>query len=141
MSAIQRGFINPFRNKARAVAVVALLSLVTGFLALMVQATVASRQQIASMEGRVRTLIELREAGAFGTGGFGGDKPIGEEHFSTDTLEAVRKIPSARNLARVDEYVDEPEVDPSKKNATDGSASATNDVAARNVKEALQTKR
>lgn len=97
--------------------VVALLSLVTGFLALMVQATVASRQQIASMEGRVRTLIELREAGAFGTGGFGGDKPIGEEHFSTDTLEAVRKIPSARNLARVDEYVYKPEVDPSKKNA------------------------
>ena len=141
MSAIQRGFINPFRNKARAVAVVALLSLVTGFLALMVQATVASRQQIASMEAHVRTLIELREAGASGTGGYGGDKPIGEEHFSTDALEAVRKIPSARNLARVDEYVYKPEVDPSKKNATDGSASATNDVAARNVKEALQTKR
>lgn len=117
MSAIQRGFVNPFRNKARAVVVVALLSLVTGFLALMVQATVASREQIAGMEGRVRTLIELREAGAFGTGGFGGDKPIGEEHFSTDTLEAVRKIPSARNLARVDEYVYKPEVDPSKKNA------------------------
>jgi len=141
MSVIQQGFINPFRNKAGAVVVVAPLSLVTGFLALMVQATVASRQQIASMEAHVRTLIELREAGASGTGGYGGDKPIGEEHFSTDTLEAVRKIPGARNLARVDEYVDEPEVDPSKKNATDGSASATNDVAARNVKEALQTKR
>lgn len=97
--------------------VVVLLSLVTGFLALMVQATFASREQIASMEGRVRTLIELREAGAFGTGGFGGDKPIGHDRFSTDTLETVRKIPSAANLARVDEYVYSPQVDPSKKNA------------------------
>ncbi len=117
MSAVSRGFINPFRNKARAVVVVGLLSLVTGFLALMVQATMASRQQIASMEGRVRTLIELREAGAFGTGGFGGDKPVGEEHFSMDTLEAVSRIQNAHHLARVDEYVYKPEVDPSKKNA------------------------
>lgn len=117
MSAIRRGFINPFRNKARAVVVVGLLSLVTGFLALMVQATFASREQIAAMEGRVRTLIELREAGAFGTGGFGGDKPVGHDRFSTDTLETVRKIPSAANLARVDEYVYTPQVDPSKKNA------------------------
>ena len=117
MSALSRGFINPFRNKARAVVVVALLSMVTGFLALMVQGTLASREQIANMEGRVRTLIELREAGAFGTGGFGGDKPVGEEHFSTDTLEAVLRIPNARHLARVDEYVYKPEVDPAKKNA------------------------
>ncbi len=117
MSAIARGFSNPFRNKARAIVVVVLLSLVTGFLALMVQATFASREQITGMEGRVRTLIELREAGAFGTGGFGGDKPIGEEHFSTDTLDAVARIPHARHLARVDEYVYKPEVDPSKKNA------------------------
>lgn len=117
MSAIRRGFTNPFRNKARALVVIALLALVTGFLALMVQASFASRQQIASMEGRVRTLIELREAGAFGTGGFGGDHPIGEERFSTDTLETAKKIPSAPHLARVDEYVYTPQVDPSKKNA------------------------
>lgn len=96
---------------------IALLALVTGFLALMVQASFASRQQIASMEGRVRTLIELREAGAFGTGGFGGDHPVGEEHFSTDTLEKTKSIPSARHLARVDEYVYTPQVDPSRKNA------------------------
>ncbi|MGQ0751237.1 MAG: ABC transporter permease [Betaproteobacteria bacterium] len=117
MSAIRRGFTNPFRNRARAVVVMGLLALVTGFLALMVQATFASRQQIASMEGRVRTLIELREAGAFGTGGFGGDKPIGHDRFTTDTLEKARAIPSARHLARVDEYVYTPQVDPSKKNA------------------------
>ena len=117
MSAIGRGFTNPFRNKARAVVVIALLSLVTGFLALMVQATLASRQQIAGMEARVRTLIELREAGAFGTGGFGGDKPIGHDRFTTDTLRTAKSIPSARNLARVDEYVYTPQVDPSKKSA------------------------
>lgn len=117
MSAIARGLTNPFRSKARAVVVVALLSLVTGFLALMVQATLASREQIAGMEGRIRTLIELRAAGAFGTGGFGGDKPIGEEHFSTATLDAVARIAHARHLARVDEYVYQPEVDSAKKNA------------------------
>jgi len=96
---------------------VILLSLVTGLLGLMVQATLASRQQIANMEGRVRTLIELREAGAFGTGGFGGDKPIGEEHFSMDTLEAVMRVPHARHLVRVDEYVYKPDIDSSRKNA------------------------
>lgn len=117
MSAIGRGLINAFRNKARAVVVVALLAFVTGFLALMVQASFASRQQIAAMEGRVRTLIELREAGAFGTGGFGGDQPIGHDRFTTDTLEKARGIPSARNLARIDEYVYTPQVDPSRKNA------------------------
>jgi hypothetical protein len=117
MSAMGRGLRNPFRNKARTVVVIGLLSLVTGLLALMVQATLASREQIAGMESRVRTLIELREAGAFGTGGFGGDKPAGEEHFSTDTLKAVSRIPSARHLARIDEYVYKPEIDPTRRNA------------------------
>lgn len=117
MSAIGRGLRNPLRNRARTVVVVGLLALVTGFLALMVQATLASRQQIVGMESRVRTLVELREAGAFGTGGFGGDKPVGHDRFSTDTLQKATAIPSARNLARVDEYVYTPQVDPSKKNA------------------------
>ncbi len=97
--------------------VISLLALVTGFLALMVQASLASRQQIETMEGRVRTLIELREAGAFGTGGFGGDKPIGHDRFTTDTLQTAKSIPSVANLARIDEYVYTPQVDPSKKNA------------------------
>ena len=117
MSAVTRGVTNPFRNKARAVAVALLLSLVTALLALMVEVNLASRQQIAGMEKQVRTLVELREAGAFGTGGFGSDKPVGEEHFSTDTLESVRRISGARHLARVDEYVYKPDIDPSKKNA------------------------
>jgi len=99
------------------VVVIGLLAVVTGCLALLGQAMLISREQITTMEGRVRTLIELREAGAFGTGGFGGDKPIGEEHFSLNTLEAVLAIPSARHLAKVEEYVYRPEIDPSKKNA------------------------
>ena len=97
--------------------VVGLLSLVASFLGLMVQANLASREQIAEMEKRVRTLIELREAGAFGTGGFGGDKPVGEEHFSLDTLEKVKRISNAAHLAHIDEYVYKPQIDPSRKNA------------------------
>lgn len=79
-----------------------LLALVTGLLGLMVQAALASRLQIGRLDARVRTLVELREAGAFGTGGFGGDKPIGEHDFTVDTLERVRSIPRAEHLAGVD---------------------------------------
>jgi len=99
------------------VVVIVLLAFITGCLALLGQAMLLSREQIATMEGRVRNLVELREAGAFGTGGFGGDKPVGEEHFSLDTLEAVLRIPSGRHLAKVEEYVYRPDIDPSKKNA------------------------
>lgn len=117
MGAVLRGMRNPFRHRARAVVVIALLALVISLLALLVQATLAGRQQIAGMEARVHTLIELREAGAFGTGGFGGDKPVGEEHFSVDTLANVWRIPHAGHLARVDEYVYKPDIDPSRRNA------------------------
>lgn len=117
MGAAARGLRNPFRSRMRAAIVVALLALVTGFLALMVQAALASRQQIARLDARVRTLIELREAGAFGTGGFGGDKPVGEHHFSIDTFERLLRIPNARHLARVEEYVYTPQIDATKPNA------------------------
>lgn len=117
MGAAARGLRNPFRSRTRAVIVVVLLALVTGFLGLMVQAALASRQQIGRLDARVRTLIELREAGAFGTGGFGGDKPVGEEDFSVDTLERVRRIPNAAHLARVDEYVYTPQIDTARPNA------------------------
>ena len=115
--AVVRGFRNPFRSAMRAVVVVALLALVTGLCALMVQSALASHEQVASLERRVRTLIEVREAGAFGTGGFGGDKPIGEEHFTVATLEKARRIPNAARLARVDEYVYTPQIDPGRPNA------------------------
>lgn len=94
-----------------------LLALVMGLLAAMVQAGVVVRRQLGLLDARVRTLIELREAGAFGTGGFGGDKPVGEEHFSLDTLEKVRHIPSARHIAKTEEYVYTPQIDSSKPNA------------------------
>jgi putative ABC transport system permease protein len=114
---LARGIRNPFRSRVRAALVAALLAGVTGLLAVLVQAALASRQQIARLEGRVRTLIELREAGAFGTGGFGRDQPVGEGRFSTDTLARVRRIPQAAHLARVDEYVYAPEIDPTRPNA------------------------
>ncbi|MEW5707513.1 MAG: ABC transporter permease [Pseudomonadota bacterium] len=115
--ALLRGLRNPFRHRARGALVVALLSIVVGLLALMIQAALVARQSVAQMEGKVRTLIELREAGAFGTGGFGKDKPVGEEHFTVETLEKVLRIPHLRHLTRVDEYVYHPQIDPSKKNA------------------------
>ena len=115
--AVARGLRNPFRSTARATVLILLLALVTGVCALMVQATLASREQVSRLESRVRTLIELREAGAFGTGGFGGDNPIGEEHFSVETLEKVRRIPHAVHLRRVDEYVYAPQIDPTRPNA------------------------
>ena len=117
MGAIRRGLRNPFRNVVRTGVAVLLLALVVGLLALMVQAAFLSREQLGRLEARVRTLIELREAGAFGTGGFGADKPIGEEAFSLDTLEKVKRIPDARHIARIEEYIYTPQIDPSKENA------------------------
>lgn len=96
---------------------VGLYALVLSLLALLLQATLTAREQVGGLEGRVRTLVELREAGAFGTGGFGGDKPVGEEAFTLRTLEKVRAIASARHLARVDEYVYKPLIDATRKNA------------------------
>jgi len=75
MSAIQRGLRNPFRNKVRTTVVLLLLSVVIGLFAVMIQATFQTQEQLESLQARLRTLVELREAGAFGTGGFGGDKP------------------------------------------------------------------
>ena len=85
-----RGLRNPFRTRTRGLVVVVLLALVTGLLGLMVQAALASRLQIARLDARVRTLVELREAGAFGTGGFGGDKPIGEHDFTEGTVVSTK---------------------------------------------------
>jgi putative ABC transport system permease protein len=117
MGAIRRGLRNPFRNVVRTAVAVLLLALVMGLLALMMQAALLSRQELGRLEARVRTLIELREAGAFGTGGFGGDKPLGEADFSVDTLEKVRRIPHARHITRIEEYIYTPQIDPGRENA------------------------
>ena len=117
MGAIRRGVRNPFRNVARTAVAVLLLAFVVGLLGLMIQAAFLSRQQLGRLEAQVRTLVELREAGAFGTGGFGADKPIGEADFSLDTLEKVKRIPHARHIVRIEEYIYLPQIDASAENA------------------------
>ena len=117
MGAIQRGFKNPFRNKVRAGVVVFLLALIIGLFAVMVQAAFQTQKQLEGLQASVRTLIELREAGAFGTGGFGGDKPVGAEEFSLTTLKMIKQIPNAKHITKVEEYVHIPQMDASKENA------------------------
>lgn len=117
MSAITRGLRNPFRNRVRTAAVVLLLALIIGLFAVMVQAALQSREQLADLQSNVRTLIELREAGAFGTGGFGGDRPVGANDFSVATLEKVKQIPHVEHIKKIEEYVHVPEVAPQYPNA------------------------
>ncbi len=117
MSAIRRGLRNPFRNKVRTTVVLLLLSVVIGLFAVMVQATFQTQEQLESLQARLRTLIELREAGAFGTGGFGADKPIGAEEFSVTTLAMIKQIPNAKYITKIEEYVHIPEMDATKQNA------------------------
>lgn len=67
----------PFRNRLRTGVVAVLLAAVIGLFAVLVQGALVACGEIASLEVNVRTVIELRETGAFGTGGFGGDRPPG----------------------------------------------------------------
>lgn len=117
MSAIARGLRNPFRNRARSGLVVALLAAVIGVFAVMIQGALATRRQLETLQANVRTVIELREAGAFGTGGFGSDKPVGADDFSVAALDAVSRIPHAGHIRKVEEYVHAPQIDPSVPNA------------------------
>jgi ABC-type lipoprotein release transport system permease subunit len=117
MGAMTRGLRNPFRNKVRTTVVLFLLSTVIGLFAVMVQATFQTQEQLETLQSRLRTLIELREAGAFGTGGFGGDKPVGAEEFSVATLESVKRIPNAKHIIKIEEYVHTPQIDATKPNA------------------------
>jgi cell division protein FtsX len=117
MSALVRGLRNPFRNRVRTAVVVGLLAAVIGLFAVLVQGVLLARVKIESLEANVRTVVELREAGAFGTGGFGGDKPAGADDFSVATLAMVRRVPNATHIAKVEEYVHTPQIDPSRPNA------------------------
>jgi cell division protein FtsX len=117
MSAVARGFRNPFRNRVRTGVVVVLLAVIIGLFAVLVQGALATRRQLESLQANVRTVVELREAGAFGTGGFGGDRPVGAADFSVATLEQIRRIPHARHITKVEEYVHTPQIDPSVPNA------------------------
>lgn len=117
MSAVARGCRNPFRNRFRSAVVVLLLSLVIGLFAVLVQGALATKEKLESLQAGVRTVVELREAGAFGTGGFGGDKPVGELDFSVARLAEIERIPNARHVRKVEEYVHSPQIDPSVPNA------------------------
>lgn len=117
MGAVARGLRNPFRNRVRTGLVVLLLALIIGLFAVMVEAALQSREQLGSLQSHVRTLVELREAGAFGTGGFGGDKPVGAEDFSVATIERVRAIPHAEHIVKIEEYVHTPQVEAQYPNA------------------------
>lgn len=117
MSALARGCRNPFRNRFRSAVVVTLLALVIGLFAVLVQGALATREKLESLQAGVRTVVELREAGAFGTGGFGGDKPVGEEDFSVARLGEIQHVPNARYIKKVEEYIHFPQIDPSVPNA------------------------
>lgn len=117
MSALVRGCRNPFRNRLRSTVVVVLLALVIGLFAVLVQGALATREKLATLQAGVRTVVELREAGAFGTGGFGGDKPVGEDDFAVPRLEEIRHIPNARYITKIEEYIHSPQIDPSVPNA------------------------
>ncbi len=117
MSAVARGFRNPFRNRVRTGVVLLLLAVIIGLFAVPAQGTLATRQQLESLQANVRTVVELREAGAFGTGGFGADRPVGAEDFSVATLEQIRRIPHARHITKIEEYIHTPQIDPSVPNA------------------------
>lgn len=117
MSALVRGCRNPFRNRFRSAVVVLLLALVIGLFAVLVQGALATREKLESLQAGVRTVVELREAGAFGTGGFGGDKPVGAEDFTVARLDEIQRIPNARYIKKVEEYLHFPQIDPSVPNA------------------------
>lgn len=117
MSALTRGMRNPFRTRMRSAVAVTLLAVVIGLFAVLVQAALSTREQLMALQAGVRTVVELREAGAFGTGGFGGDKPVGEQDFSVARLDEIRRIPDARFITRIEEYVHSPQIDPSVRNA------------------------
>lgn len=105
MSSFMRGVRNVLRSPSRSIAVVLLLTAILTSFALLGGISVTSANELRELETKTRTLIELREAGAFGTGGFGGDRPVGEHNFTTNTLRKALDIPSKQYVVRVDEYV------------------------------------
>lgn len=117
MSAVTRGLRNPFRARVRTGVVVLLLAIIIGLFAVMVQGAFQTRAKLESLQANVRTVVELREAGAFGTGGFGGDRPVGADAFSVGTLDQIRRIPNAEHIVKIEEYIHAPQVDPSRPNA------------------------
>ncbi len=105
MSSLITGIKNVLRVPSRSIIVILLLTAILISFALLTSISIASASELGNLETKTRTLIEVREAGAFGTGGFGGDNPIGEHYFNLNTLQKALQIPSKKFIVRADEYV------------------------------------
>jgi putative ABC transport system permease protein len=109
-----RGMRNPFRSGARAAALIALLALLLGVFALLAQGTQAMQGQVQQLQRTLGTVIELREAGAFGSG-FGGSQADGS--LTRDTLLAIEQLPHAGAITRIEPYAYQPQMEAQYANA------------------------
>jgi putative ABC transport system permease protein len=109
-----RGIRNPYRGGARAAALGVLLALLLGTFALLAQVSDAMQAQVQQLQRTLGTVIELREAGAFGSG-FGGSQAA--DSLTRDTLAAIRKLPHAGAITRIEPYAYEPQMEAQYPNA------------------------
>ncbi|KAB8007728.1 FtsX-like permease family protein [Pseudomonas sp. Fig-3] len=105
---VVRGVRNPFRSGARAALLVGLLALLLGAFALLMQATEAMQGQVQQLQRTLGTVIELREAGAMGSGfGQGAD----EGALTATTLISLRQLPDGGAITRIEPYVYQPQIE------------------------------
>lgn len=116
MNAVRRGIQNIWRNKARSLTVMLLLSLIMTLLIVLVEVNNTSRERLSEIESRVQTLIEVRPAGMSGPD-VNKNKPFGGGEFNTKTLEKAQVIPHAGNIAKIEEYIYRTQIDTSRPNS------------------------
>ncbi|CEG54762.1 exported hypothetical protein [Stutzerimonas xanthomarina] len=105
---VVRGVRNPFRSGARTALLVGLLALLLGAFALLMQATEAMQGQVQQLQRTLGTVIELREAGAMGSGfGQGAD----EGALTATTLMSLRQLPDGGAITRIEPYVYQPQIE------------------------------
>ena len=80
MNAIYRGISNIWRNKARSLAVMLLLTFIMTLLIVLIEINNVLRERLSGIESRVQTQIELRPAG-FSSSNFGNNKIVGNQKF------------------------------------------------------------
>lgn len=93
MGAIQRGIRNVYRNKARTVVVIFILSLSLGVFIGMFQATSAVQQQTKILSSIIENTIEIRNAGATGMG-------FGAELIPESEIKKVEGIDNIANIEK-----------------------------------------
>lgn len=116
MNAIQRGVRNIWRNKARSLTVMLLLSFIMTLLIVLIEINNTSTERLNEIESRVQTLIEVRPA-SMSSIDVSKTTPIGGGEFSTKTLEKVQLIPHANNIAKIEEYIYRTQIDTSRPNS------------------------